>query len=165
LRPSGRFADIWTSLNTGNGELGYPLANPVGERLCARQYFERGYMLWFDSPQKPAPVWAAVMPNPALNSDRKAYKFTDTWPGGADYSCAEAQAHAPLGPKRGFGMLWCMYTDLRTDIGQARDEEKGGPDNPRCAMQPFQGGAIVHNPLDAKYWVFIDKGGWYRFDQ
>ena len=165
VRPTGRFADVWNALNAANGDLGYPLTNPVGDRLCARQYFERGYMIWFDSPQDPDPVWAAVMPNPALNNDQKSYKFTDTWPGNPEYWCSEAQAHAPLGPKRGFGMLWCTYTNLRADIGNARDEEKGGPDNPRCAVQPFQGGAIVHNPLDAKYWVFIDNGGWYRFDQ
>ena len=48
-------------------------------------------------------------------------------------------------------------------LAEALDEEMGGPDYPRCEVQAFQGGAILHNPLDAKYWVFIDNGGWYRF--
>jgi hypothetical protein len=145
--------------------LGYPLTDPVGDRLCARENFERGYMIWFDSPQEPDPVWAAVMPNKSLNSGSKSYKFTDTWPGSPEYWCSEAEARAPLGPKRGFGMLWCIYPDLRADIGYALDEEVGGPDYPRCAVQLFQGGAIVHDPHIAKYWAFIDNGGWYRYDQ
>lgn len=165
LRPSGRYSDIWTALNGGDGPLGYPIVDPVGDRLCARQYFERGYIVWFDSPQDPDPVWAAVIPAPSENKASKSYKFTDTWPGNPTYWCSEAEARAPLGPRRGFGMLWCIYPDLRNDMGHAVDEEVGGPDYPRCAVQPFQGGAILHNPLDAKYWVFIDNGGWYRFDE
>jgi len=165
LRPGGRYADIWTELDAGAGELGYPILNPVGDRLCARQNFERGYIVWFDSPQDPDPVWAAVIPDQAADSANKSYKFTDTWPGSPEYWCSEAEARAPLGPKRGFGMLWCEYLDLRADIGQALDQELGGPDYPRCEVQAFQGGAILHNPLDAKYWVFIDNGGWYRFNE
>ncbi len=165
LRPYGRYADIWTELNAGSGELGYPLADPVGDRLCARENFERGYMVWFDSPQEPQPVWAAVMPNRAANSGDKSYKFGDKWPGSPEYWCSDAEARAPLGPKRGFGMLWCIYPDLKADIGYALDEEVGGPTYPRCAAQLFQGGAIVHNPIDPQYWVFIDNGGWYRFSE
>ncbi len=164
LRPSGRYADIWAALGQENSELGYPVSEPVGDRLCARQNFQRGYMVWFDNPQDPDPVWAAVMPGSGQSGD-KSYKFTDTWPGSPEYWCAEAETYAPLGPKRGFGMLWCEYPALRADVGNAVDEEVGGPDHPRCAAQPFQGGAIVHTPLDSAYWVFIDNGGWYRFDQ
>jgi hypothetical protein len=58
-----------------------------------------------------------------------------------------------------------MHTNLRANIGYARNKEKGGPDNSCCAVQPFQGGAMVHNPLDAQYWFFMDKEDWYRFDQ
>jgi len=137
----------------------------VGDRLCARQYFARGYLVWFDSPQDPDFVWAAAIPNSAANEGTTSYLFTDTWPGSPEYWCREAEARAPLGPRRGFGMLWCEYADLRADIGQAVEEEIGGPDYPRCEAQLFQGGAILHNPLDAKYWVFIDNGGWYRFDE
>jgi hypothetical protein len=152
-------------LNQDQGELGYPVAEPVRDRLCARENFERGYMLWFDNPQDPDFVWAAVISNPAADSGSRSYKFTDTWPGSPEYWCDEAAARAPLGPKRGFGMLWCIYPELRADIGPALDEEVGGPDHPRCEAQRFQGGAIVHNPLDAAYWVFIDNGGWYRFGE
>jgi serine/threonine-protein kinase len=165
LRPVGRYADIWTILDGGQGALGYPVLNPVGDRLCARQYFARGYMVWYDSPQDPDFVWAAAIPNAAANEGTTSYLFTDTWPGSPEYWCSEAEARAPLGPRRGFGMLWCEYADLRADIGQAVEEEIGGPDYPRCEAQLFQGGAILHNPLDAKYWVFIDNGGWYRFDE
>lgn len=165
LRPGGRYADIWAALDGGQGELGYPLLNPVGDRLCTRQYFVRGYLVWFDSPQDPDFVWAAAIPNPAANEGAKSYLFTDTWPGSPEYWCSEAEARAPLGPKRGFGMLWCEYANLRADVGPAVEEEIGGPDYPRCEAQLFQGGAILHNPLDAKYWVFIDNGGWYRFDE
>jgi tRNA A-37 threonylcarbamoyl transferase component Bud32 len=165
LRPDGKYTKIWATLGQGSSELGYPTTSPVGNRLCARQLFERGYMIWFDSPQDPDPVWAAVIPNDGRNSGAKSTLFTDTWPGEPEYWCKEAEAHQPTGPRRGFGMLWCIYPDLRADIGQAREEEIGGPAYPPCEAQQFQGGAIVHNPLDAKYWVFINNGGWYRFDE
>lgn len=164
-RPNGRWADLWTSLGAGQSALGYPLADPLGERLCARQNFERGYLLWLENSQKPDFVWAAVIPNPADSNGSKAYRFTDTWPGSPEYTCDEAAARAPLGPKRGFGMLWCNYADLRADIGAALDEEIGGPDYPRCEVQLFQGGAIAHVPLDHVYWVFIESSGWYRFGE
>lgn len=164
-RPSGRLADLWTTLGAGQSVLGYPIADPVSERLCARQNFERGYLLWVESTQKPDFVWAAVMPNRAGSSGSKAYHFTDTWPGSPEYTCDEAAARAPFGPKRGFGMLWCNYANLRADIGVALDEEIGGPDYPRCEIQLFQGGVMAHVPLDQAYWVFIESGGWYRFGE
>lgn len=164
-RPNGRLADLWTTLGAGQSPLGYPIADPMNERLCARQNFERGYLLWVESSQKPDFVWAAVMPNRADNSGGKTYRFTDTWPGSPEYSCDEAAARAPLGPRRGFGMLWCNYPALRTDIGAALDEEIGGPDYPRCEVQLFQGGVMAHVPLDQAYWVFIESGGWYRFGE
>jgi hypothetical protein len=122
-------------------------------------------MVWFDRPGDTDLVWAAVRPNPAANSGSRSYKFTDTWPGSPEYWCEEAAASAPLGPKRGFGMLWCIYPNLKADIGYAIEEEIGGPEYPRCEGQLFQGGAILHNPLDSSYWVFLDNSGWYRFDQ
>jgi hypothetical protein len=158
-------ADIWTTLGAANSELGYPLANLETDSLCARENFERGYMVWFDRPGDTDLVWAAVRPNPNANSGSRSYKFTDTWPGSPEYWCEDAAARAPLGPKRGFGMLWCIYPNLQADIGYAIDEEIGGPEYPRCEGQLFQGGAILHNPLDSSYWVFIENGGWYRFDQ
>jgi serine/threonine protein kinase len=165
LRPNGRVADIWTTLGAADSELGYPLANLETDSLCARENFERGYMVWFDRPGNTDLVWAAVRPNSTANSGSRSYKFTDTWPGSPEYWCEEAAARAPLGPKRGFGMLWCIYPNLQADIGYAIDEEIGGPEYPRCEGQLFQGGAILHNPLDSSYWVFIENGGWYRFDQ
>jgi len=164
LRPYGTYQDIWDWLDGPTGSLGYPLANPVEDRLCARQNFERGYMIWFDSPEDPDPVWAAIYNGSARNEGSKSYKFTDTWPGEPEFWCADAEANAPQGPRRGFGMLWCIYPDLRADVGQALDEEVGGPDYPGCSVQLFQGGAIAHVPLDSSYWAFIDNGGWYRFD-
>jgi hypothetical protein len=165
LRPTGRFGDIWAALDGGQGELGYPVAQPVGERLCARENFERGYMLWVDSPQDPDIVWAIVRTSLADTTGQKSYKFTDTWPGQPEYWCDAAAARAPIGPKRGFGMLWCIYDDLRADIGQALEAEIGGDAYPRCEAQLFQGGAIAHNPFDSAYWVFINNGGWYRFGE
>ncbi len=165
LRPGGRYAQIWTALGEGQSDLGYPIAQPVGEMLCARQNFERGQLLWVDYPQDPDFVWAAVRPNPTATEGATSYKFTDTWPGSPEYWCDQAQANAPLGPKRGFGMLWCDYDTLRADLGQALDEEVGGPDYPRCQAQLFQGGAIIHDPFQSTYWVFIENGGWSRFGE
>jgi serine/threonine protein kinase len=164
LRPTGAYKDIWDRLGGSAGSLGYPLANPVEDRLCARQNFERGYMLWVDSPQDPDPVWAAIFVSATRNLGSKSYKFTDTWPGEPEYWCTEAEKNAPLGPKRGFGMLWCIYPNLRADVGQALDKEVGGPDYPGCSFQLFQGGAIAHTPFDSSYWAFIDNGDWYRSD-
>lgn len=165
LRPEGSFANIWTALGAETSELGYPVSNPERESLCARQKFERGYMLWFDRPSDTDVVWSAIIPDPAATRGNKSYKFTDQWPGNPEYWCDEATARAPLGPKRGFGMLWCINPTFQAEIGNATEEEAGGPDYPRCEGQLFQGGAIVHNPLDATYWVFINNGGWRRFGE
>jgi len=121
-------------------------------------------MLWFDRGDSDV-VWAAVVPNQAAGSGSTAYRLTDQWPGNPEYWCDEAAARAPIGPKRGFGMLWCIKPDMRAGVGYAIEEEVGGPDYPRCEGQLFQGGAIVHNPLDATYWVFMENGGWYRFGE
>jgi len=122
-------------------------------------------MLWFDRPGDSDLVWAAAVPDQTATSGNTSYRFSDQWPGSPEYWCDEAAARAPLGPKRGFGMLWCSYPNLRANIGYAIEEEVGGPDYPRCEGQLFQGGAIVHNPLDVTFWVFVDNGGWYRFGE
>ncbi len=162
MRPDGPFAYIWATLNEVEGEPDYPTAESEANRLCARQNFERGYSLWFDDPQNPDRIWAAVTPNPAADSGSKAYNLADTWPGTPEYWCSAAQANAPLGPKRGFGKVWCENSNLRADIGQAVEVETGSPP---CEAQDFQGGTIVYIPLDATYWVFINEEGWYRFDE
>ncbi|GAB4433902.1 MAG: hypothetical protein Kow0031_15540 [Anaerolineae bacterium] len=165
LRPEGRISDIWGALNAGSGELGFPLTQREGERLCARQRFERGFMLWFDRPGESDVVWGAAVSSPAATSGSPSFRFADQWPGSPEYWCNEASARAPLGPKRGFGMLWCIYPELRNSIGNAIEEEIGGEALPRCEAQLFQGGAIVHQPMDGAWWVFIDSAGWYRFGE
>ncbi len=163
LRPTGEFARIWALEQAEAGPLAYPQAAAVTDRLCARQQFERGYMLWVDLPENPDVIWATIGASASAGSGAKWYRLVDDWPGTPDFWCSEAEANAPLGPRRGFGKQWCAVPGLRVDLGQAVAEEKGGADNPRCELQFFQGGAILYAALDNAYLVLYDEGGWRRY--
>lgn len=160
LRPAGQFASIW---QVEADALGYPLADAAAERLCARQPFERGNLVWVDMPDDPNLIWGVVGDSPTVGGGQKWYRLVDDWPGSPDFWCPEAEANAPIGPRRGFGKQWCAVSGLRIDLGRALEEEKGGPDYPRCELQFFQGGTILHVPLDNAFLVLIDGGGWRRY--
>jgi hypothetical protein len=144
--------------------LGYPTGAASADRRYAKQYFERGYLYWWDRPNARGLIWAVEMPQPAANQGlRWSGAYEDLWDGKDDYSCAAARAN-PNGPVRGFGKLWCDHPEIATAIGAARDEERGTGDSANYGVvQVFQGGTMLYSPLDRLVWVLFDGGRWQRF--
>jgi hypothetical protein len=80
----------------------------------------------------------------------------DYWQEGDDpYSCPEATP--PLGPRRGFGLVWCQY--VRDSLGAPLEEEH----NIQASYQDFQGGVMIWSPADGGMYVLFNQGDW-RFE-
>jgi hypothetical protein len=160
--PTGRFKQVWDSLGGATGRLGYALGDAVDGRAYARQFFERGYMYWWSKgPEGGGYIWVIEAHDPGEDRGNFWARFDDAWHEGMDeYSCDEAQVHAPVGPKRGFGKVWCEHPEVRDMVGQAREEERG---NNSSSVQFFQGGVMLYSPLDQRILVLFNQGGWQNF--
>lgn len=145
--------------------LGTPLTPPSADRNYARQYFERGYLYWWDRPDGPGLIWVVEIPNPALSYGygwRGPYE--DTWKSGDDPISCEAARHTPYGPQRGFGRLWCTHPEVAQIIGNARTPEAGTGDSEyKTVIQLFQGGLMFYSPLDGEIYVLFNSGMWQRY--
>jgi hypothetical protein len=83
--------------------------------------------------------------------------FPNTWnEGDPVYSCpATAPEESPPTPLRGFGRVWCSFSDVRDGLGWAIDGERGYD----ATAQDFDTGAILRTDLGATYVLFGD-GTW-----
>jgi hypothetical protein len=144
--------------------LGYPTAEASADRHYARQYFEHGYLYWWDRPGPSDLIWAVEMPQPAAGQGfRWTGPYDDTWDGGDSFSCNAARAN-PNGPVRGFGKLWCDHPEIAQAIGAAREPEDGtGNSTNYGVVQLFQGGVMLYSPLDREIWVLFNGGIWQRY--
>jgi hypothetical protein len=143
--------------------LGYPIEATRDDRRYARQYFERGYLYWWDQPDDRGLIWAIEMSQPgAKQGFGWSGPYEDFWDGGEPFSCDAARAN-PDGPVRGFGKLWCDHPEISEAIGAARGSERG-TDNTSSygAVQFFQGGVMLYSPLDREVWVLLKGGTWQR---
>jgi hypothetical protein len=164
LQPEGRFKDIWHEVGGGDSRLGYPTGPEISDRNFAKQYFEKGLMYWWDNPDGPAYIWVIDSPATDLKSGTTWNRYPDTWQGGDEYSCDEARANGGSGPVRGFGQLWCERPELQTRLGNPREREAGSGGNPPYGhVQFYQGGVMLHNPLNAEVFVLFAQGDWLRF--
>lgn len=166
LNPEGRFKDIWQELGGGNSRLGYPTGPEISDRNFARQYFERGLMFWWDTPDGSDYIWAM---DSSASSDLQRgtswHRYDDTWSGGDEYSCDQARSNGDKGPRRGFGQVWCERPELQKRLGNPREGEAGSDGIPPYAhVQFFQGGVMLYNPINAEVFVLFDQGDWQRFD-
>lgn len=164
LTPEGRFKEIWEELGAGKSRLGYPTGPEISDRDYARQYFERGLMVWWDNPDGEAYIWAIDSPAADLKSGTTWNRYPDAWPGEDDYACDAARANAEKGPVRGFGQLWCDRPELQARLGNPREAEAGSGGSPPYAhVQFFQAGLMFYNPLNSEVYVLYDQGDWQRF--
>ena len=161
------FKPVWDKPEVKN-YLGYPTKAASGNRHYARQYFERGYLYWWENePGASSVIWAVEMPQPAA---KQGYRWTgpyeNTWQEGDDpYLCSAARSN-PNGPTRGFGKLWCDHPDIAQAIGGAREPEKGTGDSANYGVvQSFQGGVMLYSPLDREVWVLLNGGAWQRYQR
>ena len=162
VEPEGRFREIWLELGAGNSRLGYPVGPEITGQNYAKQVFERGLMFWWDSPDDPNMIWVLDSPAPGFGQGATSNQYFDTWDGGDEFSCAEARNG---GPVRGFGKLWCERPELRSRLGFPSEPEFGsGGQAPYARVQFFQGGVIIHNPLNNAVYVLFEQGDWQQFD-
>jgi hypothetical protein len=153
-------------LGSAQSRLGYPTGPEIANRDYARQYFERGLMLWWSNPTGPDTIWALQADTADLRSGSTWQRFPDEWPGDNDYSCAAAEANRGYGPVRGFGYVWCGQPILQARLGNPRNIEAGsGGQPPYSRVQFFQGGVMLHNPLNAEIYVLFDQGAWQKFGE
>jgi hypothetical protein len=160
---SSTFKPVWEQPEVKT-YLGYPIDEPSEDRRYARQYFERGYLYWWDNPDAQGLIWAVEIPQPAAdNGDHWTGPYEDLWEDGNDaYSC-DAARNNPNGPIRGFGKLWCENSEVAEGIGNASESEQGtGDTSSYGVVQFFQGGVMLFSPLDREVWVLFDAGYWQR---
>jgi hypothetical protein len=133
----------------------------VIEGSFAEQHFERGLMHWgrLDLDGEPEfEVHVIVYGEGGVNTQTGDLwgRFIDYWKEGDDeYSCP--QAIPPLGPRRGFGKVWCQY--VRDSVGAPVEEEKAI----QAGYQNFQRGVMFWMPSDGGIYVLFNQGDW-RFE-
>lgn len=162
IQVHGIFKPIWEKANVGD-YLGYPVDEAVADRQYAKQYFEKGYLYWWDRPDDRGLIWAVEVPQPgATQGSRWSGPYEDTWDGKNPYTCAAAQANSN-GPIRGFGKLWCDTPGISQAIGSAQEEEGGTGDSANYGVvQFFQNGVMLYSPLDHQVFVLFSGGAWQR---
>jgi hypothetical protein len=163
-RPTPLFNAIWEELGGGAGALGYPTGEAITDRNYAKQYFERGFMYWWESPTPPEPIWVVVMPDPTANNGDTWARYDNAWDPSKPLfppNCPEATE--PLGPLAGFGVVWCDRPGVKEQVGAPRERESGSGDvYPKGAVQFFQHGVMFENPAERQIWALIEGGGWRR---
>lgn len=166
FEPQERFYEIWEEVGGGRSRLGYPTGPEITGQNYAKQYFERGLMVWWDNPDGADAIWVIDSPRPDLNSGLTWNRYVDTWAGDDPFACDEARQNGELGPMRGFGQLWCDRPELRQRLGRPWEREAGSAGNPPFSqVQFFQGGVMLSNPINAEVYVLFDQGDWLRFGE
>jgi hypothetical protein len=144
--------------------LGYPNGPAVTDRNYAKQYFENGFLYWWQSPAAPEPIWVVVMPDPAANRGATWMRYDNEWDDSLPLfppGCPEATE--PLGPLAGFGVTWCDRPGVKEQVGAPLERESGSGDvHPKGAVQFFQHGVMFENPADQQIWALIEGDGWHR---
>jgi hypothetical protein len=144
--------------------LGYASSVASDKRQYARQYFERGYMYWWNRPEGRGLIWVVQIPDgSAMSGFGWIGPFEDTWDGKERFSC-EAARQTKYGPHSGFGKLWCDHPEIEQTIGVPREPERGtGESSDYGIVQFFQGGTMLYSPLDHEVWVLVNGGTWQRY--
>ena len=77
--------------------------------------------------------------------------------GSPDYSCVDENtpAQTPPTPKRGFGLMWCDISDIRSGLGNAVDAERGYSGS----MQSFDNGFMIRTDYDSTFIIYA-AGAW-----
>ena len=144
--------------------LGYATESGPDQRHFARQYFEGGYMYWWERPNQPGYIWVVNVADPSATQGFSwSGPYLDTWDGKDAYSC-DAARHTSFGPVSGFGKLWCDKPEIAAAIGAPREPESGTGDSTDYGIvQTFQGGTMLYSPLDHQVWILYVGGTWQRF--
>lgn len=143
---TGAFAALWL---TYQSRLGCALNQPHSPVL-AQELFEAGQMFWREDTDRVLVLYA---------SGRWA-SYADIWSeGDPQFSCPEsAPSLSPPTPARGFGKIWCTYTEVRQQLGNATTAERGFYGG---LVQDFDRGTFLRTDSGDTYILFGD-GTWTR---
>ena len=162
LRIPALFDDIRKRFGGDSSPLG--ILEETLERDYACQYFEDGFMFWWDNPYGQNRIWV-------INGGGRAYNgkgwshYDDTWTEReAPLGCPEI--HPLNGPRYGFGKIWCENSDIRKKLGPALDTEFGSVNIfEKSTLQILSGGVMFYVPIDKKIWLLLNNGYWHTFDR
>ncbi len=146
---TGPFASLWATLRDSLG----CATNAAISGLVAEQNFVGGQMLWRE------PIDTAQMVVLYRNGKARVVSHAPYVEGSPEFACVDANTPAvcPPTPKRGFGQVWCDVSDVRRQLGEALDCERGYTGY----MQLFEHGFMLLNDTGAIYVVY-DDGRWER---
>jgi hypothetical protein len=124
IEPHAIFKPVWEKPGVKD-YIGYPTAAGSDNQHYARQFFDRGFMYWWENkPNANGSIWVVEMTqSSARQGSRWSGPYADTWKGDP-YSCEAARKNSD-GPIRGFGKVWCEHPDIAKAIGDPREEERG----------------------------------------
>jgi len=160
------FGHVWAAVGGSSGRLGDPVAGAVLDRWGADQFFEGGLTYWRNNEFSPA-NWIYVLfygdgtdESQGESQGTAWLRFDDLWRETMpQFSCPEAEANGDLGPKRGFGKLWCEETAVRNGLKLPVVVEQGAG----AGFQDFEGGTMIWLRRVGYVYVLYEGGGWARF--
>ncbi len=147
ILPPGGFGPVFLNDPTLITQIGCPIGI-TASMDSASQLYERGGMFWL---QGPPPVIYA------LTNTGRFGRYDDTYNADSDpFSGGEAPPAGLIEPVRGFGKVWRLNGDVRTNLGWATNDESGAS----ATVQLFDRGQMIYLPQRGEIIVMIyDVGG------
>jgi len=156
------FAHVWVATGGPSGRLGNQAAGAVLDRWVADQFFEGGLAYWRNNELTPADYVYVLLYKDGTDETQGTIwlQFEDLWREGMpDFSCPEAEANGALGPKRGFGKVWCEEATVRNGLGSPVKDEQGA----NAGFQDFENGTMLWIARLGYVYVLYSDGDWQRF--
>ena len=152
------FDAVWDALDGAEGDLGSPISDAMLDRNTAEQEFIGGTMYWRER-YGPTPHHVFVLTRAGADVTKGTWtRYVDTWSEGDDeLSCAEATL--PLGPVRGFGLVWCENPAVQLAMGNPLGPEAGS----KAGFQRFSGGTLLWSSRLNYVYALLNDGTWRRF--
>jgi hypothetical protein len=156
------FVHVWDAVGGPGGRLGNPIAEAVLDRWVADQFFEGGLAFWRNNELVPANYIYMLFYKDGTDEMQGTtwLQFEDLWREGMpEFSCPEAEANGALGPKRGFGKVWCEEIAVHDGLKLPMVVEQGA----NGGFQDFEGGVMLWIARLGYVYVLHSDGDWQRF--
>ncbi len=124
----------------------------------ARQHFGGGLTYWWDNPSG-SNEFIYVIPDGQQEVSGDGWsRYNDHWtPGEPPLPPDCPDATEPLGPKNGFGKLWCYNYNVRDILRNPTDEETY---DTVVTPERYDEGIILPIPIDNQILILFDDGTW-----
>ena len=159
------FGSAWAATGGSGGRLGNPVAKAVLGRWAADQFYEGGLSFWRNNESDPPTDYIYVLFYKGTDETlgEAWLQLDDLWHEGLpQFSCPEAEANGDLGPKRGFGKVWCENITVRTGLNLPVSIELGA----NAGFQDFEHGTMLWLArLEYIYILYQDGSDWQRFNE